>query len=233
MQRDRIVPLTICLIVGAVCAKLGLWQLDRLHERRAANARTAAARALPALELEQRSGSPTELRDRRITASGEYDFQTEFVVRRQSREGTPGVRIATPLRGPNSDSAVLVIRGFFPSPDAARVPLDSLHEPGVQHVIGSVVPIGTDPKGGEPLVIDGGMTWARLDLSDVRSRLPYPVRDIAILQEPDPALPRYPERIEPAPLDDGPHLSYAVQWFSFATIAVVGGVILARKRGNG
>jgi surfeit locus 1 family protein len=232
MQRDRVALLTFCLVVGAVCAKLGHWQLDRLHERRAANARTRAARALPAIELAQRNGSPEELRDRRITATGEYDFQTEFVIRRQSREGTPGVRIATPLRTGDSDSAVLVIRGFFPSPDAARVPLDSLHEPGVQHVVGSVVPIATDPTGGEPFVIDGRVTWARLDLNDVRSRLPYPVRDIAILEEPDTALPRYPERIEPAPLDDGPHLSYAVQWFSFATIAVLGGVILARKRSN-
>jgi surfeit locus 1 family protein len=230
MQRDRIALLTFCLIVGAVCARLGLWQLDRLHERRAANARTRTARTLPAIELSQRNASPEELRDRRITATGEYDFQTEFVIRRQSREGTPGVRIATPLRAAQDDSAVLVIRGFFPSPDAARVPLDSLHEPGVQHIVGSVVPIATDANGGEPLVIDGRMTWARLDVNDVRSRLPYPVRDIAILQEPDTALPRYPERIEPAPLDDGPHLSYAVQWFSFAAIAVVGGVILARKR---
>ena len=36
----------------------------------------------------------------------------------------------------------------------------------------------------------------------------------------------------PAPipeLDDGPHLSYAFQWFAFATIATVGYVILVRR----
>jgi cytochrome oxidase assembly protein ShyY1 len=32
-------------------------------------------------------------------------------------------------------------------------------------------------------------------------------------------------------LDDGPHLSYAIQWFAFATIAVVGaGIVVARTR---
>src|SRR5260370_612801 len=35
----------------------------------------------------------------------------------------------------------------------------------------------------------------------------------------------------PSPeLSDGPHLSYAIQWFSFALISVVGSLALARKR---
>ena len=31
-----------------------------------------------------------------------------------------------------------------------------------------------------------------------------------------------PPRVPPPPLDEGPHRSYAIQWFSFAIIAVVG-----------
>src|SRR6266511_5850144 len=35
----------------------------------------------------------------------------------------------------------------------------------------------------------------------------------------------------PSPeLSDGPHLSYAIQWFSFAVIIVVGSVALAKAR---
>jgi surfeit locus 1 family protein len=49
---------------------------------------------------------------------------------------------------------------------------------------------------------------------------------ISILQSPDSSLPARPIRLAPPALDDGPHLSYAVQWFSFATIAVVGGILL-------
>jgi cytochrome oxidase assembly protein ShyY1 len=33
---------------------------------------------------------------------------------------------------------------------------------------------------------------------------------------------RIPPRVPPPPLDEGPHKSYAIQWFSFAIIAVVG-----------
>jgi len=31
-------------------------------------------------------------------------------------------------------------------------------------------------------------------------------------------------------LDNGPHLSYAIQWFSFAVIAVVGTILLLKKQ---
>jgi surfeit locus 1 family protein len=35
-------------------------------------------------------------------------------------------------------------------------------------------------------------------------------------------------RVPPPPLGDGPHLSYALQWFAFATVALVGYVAWLR-----
>jgi cytochrome oxidase assembly protein ShyY1 len=36
----------------------------------------------------------------------------------------------------------------------------------------------------------------------------------------------FPRRVDPPGLDEGMHLSYAIQWFAFALIAlVVGGVV--------
>jgi surfeit locus 1 family protein len=37
---------------------------------------------------------------------------------------------------------------------------------------------------------------------------------------------RYPARLEPPPLDEGPHLGYALQWFSFAIVGIIGWVAL-------
>jgi surfeit locus 1 family protein len=76
----------------------------------------------------------------------------------------------------------------------------------------------------------GQVTWHRLDLAALRARLPYPILDIVISQTPDSALPQMPRRREPAALDEGPHLSYAIQWFAFATIAVVFAGIFWNKR---
>ena len=38
-----------------------------------------------------------------------------------------------------------------------------------------------------------------------------------------------PIRLPPPRLDDGPHLSYAIQWFAFAAIALAGAVVVARR----
>ncbi len=50
--------------------------------------------------------------------------------------------------------------------------------------------------------------------------------------EAQPPLDR-PVRVPPPALDEGPHKSYAIQWFSFATIALVGGVVFARAQRPG
>jgi cytochrome oxidase assembly protein ShyY1 len=83
--------------------------------------------------------------------------------------------------------------------------------------------------GGLPLERDGRVTWRRLDLDAIRGRLPYPILDVVLVQAPDSSLPRFPRRVEPPPLDDGPHRNYAIQWFAFAlTALVIGGAILRR-----
>mgnify|MGYP006200356423 CR=1 FL=1 len=73
------------------------------------------------------------------------------------------------------------------------------------------------------------VTWGRLDTAWVRERLPYPVFPVVVRQSPDPSLPSLPRRLEPPALDDGPHLSYAIQWFLFAgmalTFALVEGLV--------
>ena len=46
--------LTLLVFAGiALCIRLGIWQLDRLDQRRAFNAQFESARAQPALDLNQ------------------------------------------------------------------------------------------------------------------------------------------------------------------------------------
>ena len=75
---------------------------------------------------------------------------------------------------------------------------------------------------------EGQTTWGRLDLAALRAALPYQLYPYSIQQLPDSTLPRFPRRQPPPPLDDGPHLNYAIQWFSFALIALVFAGIMAR-----
>lgn len=222
----------ITLVLSLVFVRLGLWQVERLRERRAANAIALAAREAEPVTLSTTHPEWSTLGNRRIVIEGTYDFANELVLRGQSASGVPGVRIVTPLRPLQGDTAILVQRGFVPSPDATTVDLAPLSEPGVVRVtaIGFVLP--DTAVAGDPRTAGGRTTWRRIDLTALRQQVSYPLAPILALQLPDSALPAQPRRDAPALLDDGPHLSYAVQWFSFALTALVIGVLVGFRKGE-
>ncbi len=233
MSSGRHFALPVLLVlVAAVCVRLGVWQLHRLGARRAANAIAASAAQLPVVDLDTASGAG--LAHRRIRAQGRYDRSHEVVLRGVTRSDVPGVHVVTPLVLGGGRKAILVKRGFAPAADAVSARLDSLDEPGEVTVTGIAVPIETRGDSGRPLVHAGKTTFARLDRAALARRMPYELLDVFILQLPDSSLPSLPRRLEPAPLDDGPHLSYAIQWFAFATTAlVVAGIFAFRSSASG
>jgi surfeit locus 1 family protein len=230
ISRSRFLLLILSLLAAAVCVRLGFWQLSRLSERRSANREAAAGRAGTVMTLNPPATPGQSRANRRVEATGRFDRQHEIVLRGHVLREVPGIHVVTPFRLQGSDSAVLVNRGFVPSPDATFAATDSLDEPGLITLAGLALPVPVSDDGGAPLTGNGKETWRRLDLPALRARIPYPLLDIYILQAPDSSLPRYPRRLEPPVLDDGPHLSYAVQWFAFAAIAVAGGVIFALRK---
>jgi len=181
------------------------WQLDRLHQRRARNAVLEARLALPPLPV-SRNLTADSVRQRRVVAQGVYEFSAERTWPGRSFQGTPGVALVTPLRLADG-SALLVDRGWVPSPDAFHVDHTLYREPDTVTVTGiALIP----PRGRGDVAVAGF--------------LPFVVQ----LESPDPT--RGLPRRWPAPtFDDGPHLSYAIQWFSFALIALVGTAALIRK----
>jgi len=137
----------------------------------------------------------------------------------------------TPLLLAEGGPAVLVNRGFLPAPDAVSAVTDGTQEPGRQTVRGLALPLGSAP--GEPMEHAGRMTWRRLDIGALRQRLPYPLLPIYVLQTPDSSLSMFPRRLEPPPVDEGPHLSYAIQWFLFAGLAAAFAVLVVGRTGDG
>lgn len=223
-----------CLLAAGLFVRLGVWQLSRLGERRAVNARLRALRELPPLNLDDPSlaGGLTadSLDNRRVTVTGRYDHAAEVVIRGQSEGGVPGVRLLAPLRPLRGDPAILVQRGYVTSADARTVDLAGLREPGVRTVVGIAFRQPDSGVAGDPMEEGGQLTWRRIDLAALRERLPYPLESYVVLQTPDTSLPRLPRRDDAPSLDDGPHLSYAIQWFGFALIAVVGGWVVGVRR---
>lgn len=232
--RARLVLFLICVLVAGVCLRLAWWQYGRLTQRRAANAVALAARAEPPRALDDPSiVAAAAYAGRRVTVTGVYDHARELVLRGRGYREVPGVEVVTPLRVAGHDTAVLVNRGFVPSADAGTVNLSALDEPGRVTVQGIAFPIRETGDSGRPVPIGGRETWARLDLAGLRARLPYPVAPVVIWQSPDSALPGMPRRLEPPALDDGPHLSYTIQWVAFAVIFLGGGIVVALRKDSG
>ena len=210
--------LLAALAVAALCARLGFWQLDRLRQRRERNAVSRAAFALPLLEV---TGAITldSARGRRLHARGVYDYAKERLWRPRPYEGVPGVALITPVRLADG-SAVLVDRGWAPSPDAYHIDQRAYRESDTADVAG----------------IGMAAPRARGDVDPIQLRdsLPYPLLPFVMqLLPPSTTLPRPLVRIPPPGLSDGPHLSYALQWFSFALIIVLGSAALAWKQHHG
>lgn len=206
----------LALAVAALFVRLGFWQLARLHERRAQNAIIAERRALPPVELPMHRLAADALRDRRAHARGVYDYAHERVWTGRTYDGAPGVALLTPLRL-SDGSAVFVDRGWASSPDAARVDRERYREGDTMLVEGLVLPAPRDRGDVDP--------------AHLRDSVPYPLLPV-VLQVNDTAAPHPPglRRWRPPALDNGSHLSYAIQWYSFALIATVGTMLLLRKR---
>ena len=209
MQRRDVTLAVVAILVAAVCVLLGRWQLNRLAQRRARNAVLAVRLALPPLPV-RRDITADSARQRHVVAQGIYDFSAERTWPGRSFQGTPGVALVTPLRLADG-SAVLVDRGWAPSPDAFHVDHTLYREPDTATVTGiALIP----PRGRGDVDVTGG------------GFLPFVIQ----LETPEPPPNRgLPRRWPPPAFDDGPHLSYAIQWFSFALIALVGTAVLIRK----
>ena len=226
-SRSPTVFLVFSLLVGVVCVRLGIWQLDRLAGRRTASSAALKQRNLPPTDI-RALGNNGE--NRRVFASGVYDFDREIILRGRARDGVPGVEVVTPLRLHGSDSAVLVLRGYVPSADAISYDNSIHREPDSARVVGVAMPVPQDSGGAVPARRNGNETWRRLDLATVRARLPYPLAPMYIIADSPPTASPAPRRSPPPALDHGPHLNYAVQWFAFAGIAFGGAAVLWWRR---
>jgi surfeit locus 1 family protein len=232
LTRSGLLATLAILVVVGLCVRLGFWQLDRREQRMARNAAIAERLEAEPTHLTVVPTDTAGFLHRPATLRGRYDHDRTVVLGARSHRGVPGVYVLTPLQLHNG-GAVLVNRGFIPSPDAATVDLGAIRRSAPDAVSGVLVPFPDVP----PSPSDSFRTrWFRLDGTALRAQYPYRMAPL-YLQEIGPSSgdPAAPGAIEPIPLDPptldaGPHMSYAVQWFGFAAVFLIGGIALSLRR---
>jgi cytochrome oxidase assembly protein ShyY1 len=240
LGRPRWVLFT-ALIAGLVVLMLNLafWQLRRLDARRELNRQITTREAEPVAPLGDVLGpdaTPDQVADaawRPVAASGTYDPADEVLIRNRSFDGHPGYHVVTPLRLADG-SAVLVNRGWIPlEGDDEAAPSIPAPPAGPVTVTGRVRPTQHKGRFFSPTDPPEGRLHQlyRVDVPRLRQQVSYPLVPAYLeLVTTDPAPPaEQPELIPPPVLDEGPHLSYAGQWFLFSACAVGGWVVVVRR----
>lgn len=230
-----IVAHVIIVTVAIAFVSLGLWQLDRLAEVKAENA-TIAARL---------DGSPRPLGDvladmgedaeyAPVEVTGRFVPDEEVLQRSRDRNGVNGFHVLTPLETGRGE-AVLVRRGWVPFELDTPPVAEAAPPAGEVTVTGYLERSEPQPEGfGQRDPDDGVLERVfRADTARIDRQTSADLVQgyVVHLEEQTPgqpgALPHPPDRPE---LDEANHLSYALQWFSFAAIALIGYPVVLRKR---
>lgn len=231
--------LALLVLLGTFLT-LGFWQLDRLGDRRnEIELIESRRRRVPVNLAEQLSmADPAGQQDvrhqayRRARVRGTFDTEQEVLLEGRSNLGRPGRHVLTPLRT-GGDIALLVDRGWVPM-TLSEPPVRPASPPSGEVTVSGVL-LAPQPRArfGPPDPPPGPVSrLPRVDLDRLSLQLPYRLYPLFLQlekQEPPNRGP-LPQAAPVAKPGEGPHLSYAIQWFSFAGIAAVTYIAFVRRK---
>jgi len=240
LLRPKFVLFTV-LMAGLVVlmVNLAFWQLRRLHERRDSNAQiTEHVHERPIGLSQVLTGSTTDaqVQDqewRTVSSTGRYVPADQVLIRNRSQDSNDGYHVVTPFRT-TSGTTVLVNRGWIPlERQADTTPTPPAPPSGTVTITGRIRAgqhkgrffSPTDPPTGRLKQL------YRVDLARIGQQVGYPLLPAYLELEstsPAPSGPA-PTLIALPALDEGPHLSYAVQWFFFSGCAIAGWILAVRR----
>jgi surfeit locus 1 family protein len=222
----------VVVVIAIVFINLGFWQLRRLDERRLENAVAESRYTAPPGDLGAllaAAGDDLEsLRYRRTVVTGAYDVEHELLTRNQVYREQAGFHVVTPLAV--DGGAVLVNRGWVPLALDSPPVEQAAPEQGEVTVTGWVNPTQTRPALGPTDPADGVLeVMNRINIDRIQDQVPYDLAPVYVVLEGEEGselpVPLPPPEFE----DEGSHLAYAIQWFAFTLIGVVGYGFLIRK----
>jgi cytochrome oxidase assembly protein ShyY1 len=224
----------LCAALVVLFVNLGFWQLRRYDERQDRNRVIRTLIEAPVATLDDAlAGGAEAAAYRRVRVTGEWVDDSTVLVRNRSLDGQSGDNVITTLEV--DGRGVVVLRGFAPTGgggldaklravqpgSSGRVTLSGVLR--ASEVRGSIGP--KDPETGRLDVVN------RIDLA----RLQQQQGDIELapvylqLTGSTPEEKAFIREVPLPALDSGPHFSYAIQWFIFATVGAVGWPLLLRK----
>jgi cytochrome oxidase assembly protein ShyY1 len=225
----------LVLVLSATFVALGFWQLARNHHKQSLVRAARAAYAAPAPDV---SRNPVVVAPgTRVQLSGRYDPAHSALLRNRVRGGKDGNDVLTPLLLEDG-IAVIVDRGWVKAVGDGRTPITTATPTGPV-VVRGILHTPSTLSAQDAVTRSGGLlALPRVDTGRINLDLSYqllPRWIEAQSQTPAPAAGA-PALPQPPPPDNVNHMQYAIQWFSFAAIGVIGWPValmtIARRRGG-
>jgi len=216
--------LALAVVFAAVCVALSQWQIARLNETRTANELVDRNYHSTPIALDSALPSLTSYSARQqwkqVTLTGTYLTDEQVLVRNRPLNGQPGFEVLDPLL--LADGRVFVVdRGYVPIGNTQDRP-DSIPSPR-----SDTVTVVVRLRAGEPTLSGRSDTQgelATIHLPDVAKLVGKPTYTGAygLMVSESPAAATRPTAMQKPELDEGLHISYAIQWVIFGIMAFFG-----------
>ena len=209
---------------------LGLWQLNRLDNKKSFNSVLSAHSSAPVQPLDQavpKKWDPVTSEWIRVSITGSYDSTKAVTIINRSQDGSAGYNSAVPFTSINNRT-ILVNRGFVPlamSPPTA--PAGTIEIVGYLRNTQSRSALG--PIDSKEV---GTVEFQRFDIPLIAASVGEQLEPmfLQLIQETPSSTSQWPAKVQLPPLDEGTHLSYAFQWFFFCLVALAAWVVVVRRK---
>ena len=216
--------LVLALVFAVACVLLGVWQFARLEEARVQIARIELNYDATPVSIDEVLSVSRDFDPENtwlsVRATGTYVEADQLLVRSRPLDGQVGFEVLTPLRLSNGELFV-VDRGWIPSGATTALPSEVPEPPqGLVEVIARLKPSEPALAGRE--AVDGTVATIELALIDDLLGGDVITGAYGLLDSEQPSVAPMPRAAMRPELDEGPHLSYALQWILFAIMGFVG-----------
>ena len=209
---------------------LGFWQLNRLDEKRKFNSVLSTHSSTPVQSLDEAVPAKWNKATSewlRVSVTGSYDFSKAVTIINRSQDGTAGYNSVVPFTSTNNRT-ILVNRGFVPlvmeAPVAPTGEIEIIGYLRASQSRSALGPIDSTEA--------GNTEFQRFDIPLISAHFGKTIEPmfLQLITESPAGESQWPAKVALPPLDEGTHMSYALQWFFFCLVAFTAWVVVIRRK---
>ncbi|MES2546569.1 MAG: SURF1 family protein [Pseudomonadota bacterium] len=240
-------PTWLGTLITLVCIptfiKLGYWQYDKavLKQKIQANFEQTSAKQNP--NLKDYLGNSEQLEFKKVEVEGKYDTAYQILIDNKVENSLAGYHVITPLKIHNSDTYVLVNRGWIQG-NKKRADIPVFDTPTGELTVKGMAWLPTkkiftleDSSQPEqvkhaPTKAEWQLVWQNLDMQKYVNTAPIKILPVIVKLDNDSPAGGFVRNWQMSADRIVTHMGYAYQWFGFAFAALMIYLYLSMKKIN-